>query len=72
MKILLIYVLLAALTLSMIVTVDILGGESLVGSLRSLDHVFATTTLQEGICIAIFVSLPLINVLTGAYKRSRR
>ncbi|WP_151734412.1 hypothetical protein [Paenibacillus tengchongensis] len=72
MKTLLVYVILAALTWSMIVGVDLLGGHSLYSSIRSIHSVFATTTLQEAACIVIFVALPFVNVLYGALKRSRQ
>ena len=71
MKILSIYVLLAVLTLLMITLVDVLSGISVSESLHSLSVVFATTTLQELICMLIFGALPLIQVVAGAIKRSR-
>ncbi|AIQ59620.1 hypothetical protein [Paenibacillus borealis] len=71
MKILGIYVLLAVLTLLLITLVDVLSGVSLATSMHSLSTVFATTTLQELICMLIFGALPLIQVVAGAVKRSR-
>ncbi|WP_342421857.1 hypothetical protein [Paenibacillus sp. FSL E2-0178] len=71
MKILAIYVLLAVLTLLMLTLVDVLSGISASASLHSLSVIFATTTLQEAICVVIFLALPLIQVVAGALKRSR-
>lgn len=74
MKIMSIYVLLAALTLSLIVIIDVISGISLPAALHSLSTIFATTTLQEAICITIFLLLPFIQVAVHASKErhSRR
>lgn len=74
MKIMSIYVLLAALTLSLIVIIDVISGISLRAALHSLSTIFATTTLQEAICITIFLLLPFIQVAVHASKKrqSRR
>ncbi|AIQ42472.1 hypothetical protein MKZ24_16320 [Paenibacillus sp. FSL R7-0297] len=71
MKILSIYFLFAALTLILITLVDVLSGTSVAESVHSLSVVFATTTLYEMICILIFLTLPLIQVIASAVKRSR-
>ncbi|AIQ30910.1 hypothetical protein P40081_24110 [Paenibacillus sp. FSL P4-0081] len=71
MKILAIYVLLAVITLLMLTLVDVLSGIRVSASLHSLSVIFATTTLQETICVVIFLALPLIQVVAGALKRSR-
>ncbi|WP_342478487.1 hypothetical protein NYE24_08750 [Paenibacillus sp. FSL H7-0350] len=74
MKIISIYVLFAVLTLTLIVIIDVMSGISLPASIHSLATVFATTTLQEGICITIFLLLPFIQVAVHATKdrHSRR
>lgn len=74
MKIMSIYVLLAALTLSLIVIIDVISGISLRASIHSLSTIFATTTLQEAICITIFLLLPFIQVAvhTSKERHSRR
>jgi hypothetical protein len=71
MKILGIYVLLAVLTLLLLTLVDVLSGISVSASVHSLAGIFATTTLLETICVVIFLALPLIQVVSGALKRSR-
>lgn len=59
MKIIGIYMVLALLTLGMIVSVDMIAGTSLPGSLHSITSVFATTTLQEACCMIGFAGLPV-------------
>ncbi|WP_340024514.1 hypothetical protein MHI24_05245 [Paenibacillus sp. FSL K6-1096] len=72
MKILGIYALFALLTLALIVIIDVISGIGLLASLHSLSTIFATTTLQESICITIFLLLPFIQVAYHASKRHSR
>lgn len=74
MKILGIYALFAVLTLTLIVIIDVMSGISLSASIHALSTLFATTTLQEAICITIFLLLPFIQVAIHASKerQSRR
>lgn len=74
MKIISIYVLFAVLTLTLIVIIDVMSGISLRASIHSLSTIFATTTLQEAICITIFLLLPFVQVAVHASKKrqSRR
>lgn len=74
MKIISIYVLFAVLTLTLIVIIDVMSGISLPASIHSLSTIFATTTLQEAICITIFLLLPFVQVAVHASKKrqSRR
>lgn len=67
MKIISIYVLFAVLTLSMITLIDVIAGIRVTESIHSLSTMFATTTLQEFICIMIFLILPFIQVAVHAY-----
>ncbi|MEK4005676.1 hypothetical protein [Paenibacillus sp. FSL H3-0333] len=69
MKIISIYVLLAVLTLTLIVIIDVMSGISLRASIHSLSTIFATTTLQEAICITIFLLLPFVQVAVHASKK---
>lgn len=71
MKTISIYVLLAALTLILIVIVDVISGVSVAASVQSLFTVIATTTIQETVCMLFFVSLPFIQVIAAAVKRGR-
>lgn len=70
MKILSIYASFAALTLFMIIFVDVLSGIGLSESVHSFFTVFRTTTLPEAVCMLFFLILPLIQVVAGAVKRS--
>lgn len=69
MKIVGIYILFAVMTLSLIVIIDTMTGMSLTASIHSLSTIFATTTLQESICIIIFLLLPVIQVVLHAHSR---
>lgn len=69
MKILGIYFLFAVMTLCMITIIDIISGTTLSASIHSLSTIFATTTLQESICITIFLLLPVIQVIVHAFSR---
>lgn len=71
MKILFLYILLALLVLLMIVSIDLLSGMSLTGSLRSIQSAFATTTPQELIAMVAFLLLPLCSVLL-AYRKKKQ
>lgn len=70
MKIISIYVLLAFLTLSLIVLVDLLTGVSFMMSMHSLYSVFATVTLQEACFMIPFAVLPFFTATTGTTKRN--
>ncbi|ASA20397.1 hypothetical protein [Paenibacillus donghaensis] len=72
MKILFLYILLALLVLLMIVSVDLLSGMSIAGSLQSITSAFATTTLQESIIMVAFLLLPLCSVLFASYRKKKR
>lgn len=71
MKILSIYLLLACLALLLLVGVDLLSGMSLDMSVHSLYSVFATTSLQEAVCMFIFVALPFMETAASALKRNK-
>lgn len=70
MKILGIYVLFAVMTLCMITIIDVISGTTLSASIHSLLTIFATTTLQEAICITIFMLLPVLQVIVHAFSRN--
>lgn len=69
MKIIGIYALFAVMTLSLIIIIDAIAGISLPSSIHSLSTLFATTTLQESICITIFLLVPFIQVFIHAASR---
>ncbi|WP_054941432.1 hypothetical protein [Paenibacillus ihuae] len=66
-----IYLILACLTLGMIVTVDLLSGTSLAGSLQSLIVGFDTSTFFESCCMIVFAALPIIFTVADKFKQSK-
>ncbi|WP_438491195.1 hypothetical protein [Paenibacillus sp. IHBB 3054] len=71
MKVLGIYFLLAFLTFSILVAVDLLSGTSFAMSMHSFYIVFATTTLQEAVIMVVFAALPFVAAIAGFIKRNR-
>ncbi|WNS44418.1 hypothetical protein [Paenibacillus sp. MMS20-IR301] len=71
MKILSIYILFAALTMFIIIVVDVLSGIRLSDSLHSFYSVFRTTTMLETVCMISFLLLPVVQVAASAVKRRR-
>jgi hypothetical protein len=71
MKVLCIYILLAFLTFSILVVVDLLSGTSFAMSLHSFYTTFATTTLQEDFTMVVFAALPFVAEIAGFIKRNR-
>ncbi|UQZ32473.1 hypothetical protein C2I18_02230 [Paenibacillus sp. PK3_47] len=70
MKIFSIYILLACLTCSILVFVDILSGMTLAMSLYSFYTVFATTTFQEAACMCLFACIPVLTIIADTRKRT--
>lgn len=66
-----IYLLLACLTLGMIVSVDVLSGTSLAGSLHSLLVGFDTSTFFESCCMIVFAALPIIFTFADKFNQSK-
>jgi uncharacterized membrane protein len=71
MKIVCIYFLLAFLTFSILVVVDLLSGTSFAMSIHSFHSVFATTTLLEAVTMIIFAALPVVAAIARFIKRNR-
>lgn len=69
MKIVALYVILALLVLAMIFSVDILSGMSLFEAFHSIWKVFANTSIQEGIVMWFFLSLPFIHAIVTALRK---
>jgi mannose/fructose-specific phosphotransferase system component IIA len=69
MKILLLYLMLAFLGLSIIVTIDLLSGMNLPMAFQSIYISFATTTIHEYVIMVIFLSIPFINAITTTLKK---
>ncbi|MNC55227.1 hypothetical protein D3C75_1047460 [compost metagenome] len=71
MKVLCIYFLLAFLTFSLLVVVDLLSGTSLMMSVHSFYTVFITTPLQEAFIMVVFAALPIVAAISRFIKRNR-
>ncbi|WP_379140597.1 hypothetical protein [Paenibacillus sp. sgz500992] len=71
MKVLGIYFLLAFLTFSLLVVVDLLSGTSFAMSMHSFYVTFATTTLQETFIMVVFAALPIVAAIASYIKRNR-
>lgn len=69
MKIFSIYILLALLSCSIMVFVDMLSGMSFAMSMHALYSVFNTTTFQESVFMFFFAALPLLTIAADAMKR---
>jgi hypothetical protein len=72
MKIILIYILLGLLSLSMISTVDLIAGMNFAIQMQTIHAVFSTTTTQEHILMAVFLALPIINVITASLNKRKK
>lgn len=69
-KVFCIYVLLAVLTLTLIVSVDILGGVSLHFSIHSFYNILSTTTWSVSLLMIFFLILPLIIRIFKNFRNS--
>ncbi|MFS0868649.1 hypothetical protein [Paenibacillus xylanilyticus] len=69
MKIVALYVILALLVMVMILSVDMLSGMSIFEALQSISEVVANTSIQEGIAMVVFLSLPFIQAIATAIRK---
>lgn len=69
MKVFSIYILLAFLTCSIMICIDLLSGMSFAMSMHAFYSVFTTATFQEAVCMVVFAALPLFNIASDALKR---
>lgn len=70
-KILFIYLVLAILDLSIVISVDWLTGTPFSQSFTFLGSIFATTTYQELIVIIGFLCLPVITAAWEAHSKNK-
>ncbi|MEK8208375.1 hypothetical protein NST41_22460 [Paenibacillus sp. FSL L8-0696] len=68
MKLLLLYFMLAFMGLLMAVIIDLLSGENLTASMRTIYDSFAATSIQESITMLVFISLPFVNTITSSIR----
>ncbi|MHA6530813.1 hypothetical protein [Paenibacillus sp. BAC0078] len=72
MKILFIYLVLAMLDLSIVISIDWLTGTPFSESFSFLGSIFATTTFQELVVITAFLCLPVIITAWEALKKNKK
>jgi len=68
MKLLLLYFMLAFMGLLMAVIIDLLSGENLTASMRTIYDSFAATSIQESITMLVFISLPFVITITSSIR----
>ncbi|MEK3769316.1 hypothetical protein MKY14_12195 [Paenibacillus sp. FSL R5-0887] len=68
MKLLSLYFMLAFMGLLMAVIIDLLSGETLTTSMRTIYDSFAATSIQESITMLVFISLPFVNTITSSIR----
>lgn len=68
MKLLSLYFMLAFMGLLMAVIIDLLSGETLIASMRTIYDSFAATSIQESITMLVFISLPFVNTIASSIR----